>query len=146
MDALIDRDSERGTGEPHAARRLRAFRAADAFALAVWQDARSFARPEGALLAEEIRRTVARAGGSLVAAASLDASEPEARRAAATAHAGFLEVRYYLYLARRLGCLDLKRYRHLAHLQDAALGELGALLSESRTEATFPIASDAQAS
>jgi len=130
MDALIDRDSERGTGEPHAARRLRAFRAADAFALAVWQDARSFARPEGAL----------------VAAASLDASEPEARRAAATAHAGFLEVRYYLYLARRLGCLDLKRYRHLAHLQDAALRELGALLSESRTEATFPIASDAQAS
>ena len=129
MDSLIESGSV-VPAEPSSARRLRAFRSADAFALAVWQEVRAFARPEGALLAEEIRRTVARSGGALVAAASYAAEDPAARRAAATAHAGFLEVRYYLYLARRLGCIDLKRYRHLAHLQDSALRELGSLLAD----------------
>jgi hypothetical protein len=39
-------------------------------------------------------------------------------------------VRYYLYLARRLGCLDLKAYRQLTALQDIALRELGSVLED----------------
>jgi len=118
------------TVEPASARRVRAFRSADSFALAVWQEVRAFSRPEGMLLAEEIRRAIARSGGALVAAAASDAEDQAVRRAVATAHAGLLEVRYYLYLARRTGCIDLRKYRHLAHLQDTALKDLGTLLGE----------------
>jgi four helix bundle protein len=126
MDAVIDRAAAAAprSGE----RRVRAFRAADHFSLAVWQAVRAFTRAEGASLAEEIRRTLARSGGSLVAAASAHEGDEDARRALARAHQGFLEVRYFLYLARRLGCLDLKRYKELSSLQDAALRELAALL------------------
>jgi four helix bundle protein len=90
---------------------------------------RAFTRAEGASLAEEIRRTLARSGGSLVAAASAREEDDDARRALSRAHRGLLEVRYFLYLARRLGCLDLKRYKELSALQDAALRELASLLS-----------------
>jgi four helix bundle protein len=126
MDALIE--PRPAAGETETARRLRAFRATDHFTLAVWQEVRSFARPEGEALAGEIRRTVVRSGGALVAASSSGDDGDGGRRAIATAHAGLLEVRYYLYLARRLGCLDLKRYRQLTTLQDAALRELSTLL------------------
>ena len=63
-----------------------------------------------------------------MAAATGSASEPAVRRGLESAHAGLLEVRYYLSLARRLGVLDLKGYRHLTTLQDAALRELAALV------------------
>jgi len=127
MDAVIDRpgrDREEAPGE----RRVRAFRATDHFALAAWQAVRAFSRPEGESLAREIRRAVARSGGSLVAAASAPEGDEGARRALQSAHQGLLEVRYFLYLARRLGCLDLKRYKELAALQEAALRELASLL------------------
>jgi four helix bundle protein len=126
MDALIE--PRPAAGETETARRLRAFRATDHFALAVWQEVRAFARTEGEALAREIRRTVARSGGSLVAASSGGEEGDGGRRAIASAHTGLLEIRYYLYLARRLGCLDLKRYRQLTTLQDAALRELASLL------------------
>lgn len=113
---------------PAGERRVRAFRATDNFALATWQAVRAFNRPEGESLAQEIRRSVARSGGSLVAAASAKDGDDAARRALATAHQGLLEIRYFLYLARRLGCLDLKRYKELTALQDAALKELASLL------------------
>jgi len=109
-------------------RRVRAFRAADQFALATWQAVRTFNRPEGETLAAEIRRAVARSGGSLVAAASAREGDDAALRALQSAHQGLLEIRYFLYLARRLGCLDLKRYKDLAALQEAALRELASLL------------------
>jgi len=128
MDALID-PKRPAAAETETSRRLRAFRATDHFTVAAWQEVRSFARTEGEALAREIRRTVARAGGALVAASSAGEDDDGARRAVASAHGGLLEVRYYLYLARRLGCLDLKRYRQLTTLQDAALRELAALLS-----------------
>lgn len=131
MDALSEGAHGPAAGEPRASRRVRAFRATDHFALAVWQEVRAFTRAEGETLAGEIRRTVARAGGALVAASG-DGEGPSdgGRGAVASAHAGLLEIRYYLYLARRLGCLDLKRYRQLTTLQDAALRELTSLLDD----------------
>lgn len=127
MDAVIEMPGGDGPGA-ESGRRVRAFRATDHFVLAVYQAVRSFARPEGEDLGREIRRAVARSGGALVAAASAREDGAAAHRALETAHQGLLEIRYYLYLARRLGCLDLKRYRQLATLQDAALRELAALL------------------
>ena len=126
MDALIERAGAAGPAK--AERRVRAFRATDQFALAAWQAVRAFNRAEGESLAQEIRRAIARTGGSLVAAASAQEADDGALRALQTAHQGLLEIRYFLYLARRLGCLDLKRYKELSSLQDAALREVAALL------------------
>lgn len=111
--------SEAG-GEPA----LRAFRATDAFVFTVFQAVRDLPRPEGESLGGEIRRLAARIGGVLVGA-SADSRGFESERAALLrARAGLLELRYYLYLARRLGLMDLKRYRALAGSQDRALREL----------------------
>ena len=127
MDVVIDRPA--GGGPPRVGeRRVRAFRATDQFALAAWQAVRAFTRPEDETLAQEIRRAVARSGGALVAAASAQEGDAEGQRALERAHSGLLEIRYFLYLARRLGCLDLKRYKDLSTLQEAALKELASLL------------------
>jgi four helix bundle protein len=128
MDAVIDLAGREGA-DTETGRRVRAFRATDHFALAAYQTARTFARPEGDELAREIRRAVARSGGALVAAASAVGDDPGARRSLETAHRGLLEIRYFLYLARRLGLVDLKRYRQVTTLQDAALRELASLLT-----------------
>ena len=112
-------------GESASDRRLRAFRATDAFALEVIVASRALDRGEGAGLARDIRTVAARCGGALVAAT---AGPGPARETLEGARAGLLEVRYYLYLARRLGFLDLRRYRELAARQDSALRELDALL------------------
>jgi len=127
MDVVIDPPGH-ARGVPSAEKRVRAFRATDHFALAVWQAVRAFGKPEGESLAREIRRSVARSGGALVAAASAAEGDEGARRALESAHQGMLEIRYFLYLARRLGCLDLKKYRELATLQEGALRELSSLL------------------
>ena len=127
MDAVIG-NGRAGSAPPSAERRVRAFRATDHFALAVWQAVRAFNRPEGESLAREIRRAVARSGGALVAAASAQGESELARRSLESAHQGLLEIRYFLYLARRLGCLELKRYKELATLQEGALRELTSLL------------------
>ena len=112
MDTVIDRQN-RDAAPPTGERRVRAFRVTDHFALAAWQAARAFPRPEGESLASEIRRAVARSGGSLVAAASAPEGDPGGHRALENAHQGLLEIRYFLYLARRLACLDLKKYKEL---------------------------------
>ena len=117
MDAL--------KGEGAADRRLRAFRATDAFALEVIVASRALDRGEGAGLARDIRTVAARCGGALVAAT---AGPAPSRETLEGARAGLFEIRYYLYLARRLGFLDLRRYRDLAARQDAALRELEGLL------------------
>ena len=85
--------------------------------------------PRAESLAREIRRAVARSGGSLVAAASAP-GRGRGRHVARSqnAHQGLLEIRYFLYLARRLACLDLKKYKELSALQEAALRELASLL------------------
>ena len=127
MDAVIDRPGH-DRAMPSGERRVRAFRAADQFALAAWQAVRAFAKSEGESLAREVRRSVARSGGSLVAAASAPPGDEGGRRALETAHQSLLEIRYFLYLARRLGCLDLKKYKELAALQETALREVASLL------------------
>ena len=127
MDAVTERPA-REESDTDGARRLRAFRATDHFVLAAWQAVRGFARGDGEALAGEIRRNVARSGGALVAASTASAVDPTTRQAIAAAHQGLLEIRYFLYMARRLGCLDLKKYKQLVALQDAALRELAALL------------------
>ena len=127
MDAVIDRPG-RDRAAPSGERRVRAFRAADQFALAAWQAVRAFAKTEGESLAREIRRSIARSGGSLVAAASAHEGDEGGRRALESAHQSLLEIRYFLYLARRVGCLDLKKYKELAALQESALREVASLL------------------
>lgn len=111
-------------------RRLRAFRAADEFAVEVFRVTRRFSEPEGRTLAGEIRRATVRAGGALVAASWGD-REMESLGAA---RERLLEARYYLSLARRLGFLEGKAYRQLTVRQDAAIRELLGLLGPSRRQ------------
>ncbi len=128
MDALKGLVGAPPPPSPALDRRLRAFRATDAFVFAVFHGVRDLPRAEGQLLASEIRKLAARVGGALVGAAQAPGGVREERREVARARAGLLELRYYLYLARRLGVFDLKRYRALAASQDAALRELDLLL------------------
>lgn len=117
-------------------RRLRAFRAADEFAVEVFRATRAFASADGGVLAAEIRKATIRAGGALVAA-SWGAGDD---RSLAVARSGLLEARYYLSLARRLGLVEARSYRQLAIRQDAALRDLEAL---ERRPAAGPVDSAA---
>lgn len=128
MDALKRLVAAPQPPGPALDRRLRAFRATDAFVFAVYHGVRDLPRADGQLLAREIRKLAARVGGALVGAAQAPGGVAGEQREVARARAGLLELRYYLYLARRLGVLDLKRYRALAASQDAALRELDLLL------------------
>ncbi len=107
--------------------RLDAFRATDAFAMAAVKAAADLSRSACPELAVEIRRLVLRGGGALVASTCAPPGEDE-RVLLAAARDRLSEARYALYLARRLGALDLRRYRVLAAQQDAALREVAALL------------------
>jgi four helix bundle protein len=118
-----------GRVEPDSDRRLRAFRATDAFAVEAYQAVRALGKSDGEMLAREIRRVAARSGGALVAASAAAPGADAERRGLEVARAGLLEVRYYLYLSRRLGFLDIKRYRSLVAQQDAALREVESLLA-----------------
>jgi len=102
-------------------RRVRAFRATDAFAVEAYRAAAAM-RPGG--LADEIRRAAIAAGGALVAAAATEAGGPGEREQLERARTALSEARYYLYLARRFGLLDARSYRALTVRQDAALREL----------------------
>ena len=79
-----------------------AFRAVDAFAVDAWKVARQLARGDGDALSQELRAQVARCGGALA------------------------RCRFALYLARRLGLVDLRAYRALSARGDAAARELSA--------------------
>ncbi len=109
--------------------RLRAFRATDAFALEAIRVSASLDRAPGEHLGGDIRRLVARCGGALVAASSAAPGSDAERQLLHSARSGLAEARYYLYLARRIGLLDLRRYRALAIRHDAALREVEAMLA-----------------
>ena len=111
-------------------RRMIMFKATDAFAVDAYSAARWFKGEHGAGLAAEIRRTAVTSGGAGVAASASEPGGKQERRHLLRARAALIEGRYYLYLARRFGVLDLKRYRALTTRQDAALRELDALLRE----------------
>lgn len=116
MDALV-RD-----------RRLRAFKATDAFAFEAYRVSRTLQASAHRNLAGEICRTAVRCGGALVAATGNEPGCLAERKLLERARATLLEGRYYLYLARRFGLLDLKLYRGLTGRQDVAIREVEALL------------------
>jgi len=119
-------------GPNEAERRRRAFRAVDAFALDAVRAAAELDRAGFRALGDELRRIATRAGGAVVVAAGASPGGPDERGHLRRARDGLLESRYHLYLARRLGCLEARRYRRLGASQDAALSEIDALVSGGR--------------
>ena len=108
------------------------FKATDSFAIDAYSASRSLKGGKGRLIASEIRRTAVESGGAVVAASASEPGGEQERRHLQRARASLMESRYYLYLARRFGLLDLKRYRLLASRQDAALRELESFLRSAR--------------
>ena len=88
-------------------------------------------RDAGSDLARELRRLCSASGGALVAASGFDAGGEEERKLLASSRAWLMEARYYLYLARRLGFLEHRRYRQLTSFQESAVRELEASLQRS---------------
>lgn len=118
-------------------RRIRAFRATDAFAVEAYRLAAPPGTTHSALI-REIRRVAVRSGGALVAASARFPGGASERVLLERARDEMIEGRYYLYLARRLGLLDVKHYRGLAARQDAALRELETLLKPVETANARP--------
>lgn len=105
---------------------LRAFRAVDAFAIDAWKAARQIGRGEGEALAAELRGQLARCGGALVALSAMAPDGAAAVRALEEAREALARCRFALYLARRLGMLDLRAYRAIAVRAETAQRELAA--------------------
>jgi len=125
MDTVIPRIPARAGASPEADElRLRAFKATDAFVVEAFRLTAALEGAAGRDLGREIREAVARCGGALVAASVSSAGESSERRCMAIAHERLAEGRYYLYLARRLGLIDVARYRSLMSRHDAATREL----------------------
>jgi hypothetical protein len=118
--------------EAGGARRLRAFRALDAWAVDACQAAIQVGRQEGGGLDREILAAVSRAGAALVAACACPSGGVEEREALEAARAKLLEARYQIYLARRLGLFDVRRYRGLTLRQESALREIQARYGRRR--------------
>ena len=108
--------------------RVRAFRATDAFVVETYREASGLKGKNGEQIGREIRAVVMRCGGALVAASLAGAGGPAERSLLETARASLAEGRYYLYLARRLGLVDQRRYRGLIARHEAAARELEAVL------------------
>jgi hypothetical protein len=117
-------------------RRIRAFKATDAFAVEAYRASRVLNVATHGPLAEEIVRSAMRSGGAVVAAAATAPGGPAERRLLELARTGLFEGRYYLYLARRMGLIDLRIYRGLTIRQDVALRELDGLLRDGSGPAT----------
>ena len=111
------------------------FKATDAFAVEAYRVSRLLSGPESGGLAQEIRRTALCAGGAVVATSASEPGGVEERRQLERARSALIEGRYYLYLARRFGLLDRRRYHALTVRQDAALRELEQLLAPGAASA-----------
>jgi four helix bundle protein len=112
--------------------RIDIFKATDAFAIDAYSASRRLKGGKGNRLAAEIRRTAVESGGAVVAASAAEPGGEQERGHLQRARSALIESRYYIYLARRFGLLDLKKYRALASRQDAALRELEAFLRPLR--------------
>jgi four helix bundle protein len=112
--------------------RIDIFKATDSFAIEAYSTSRKLKGGKGNRLAAEIRRTAVESGGAVVAASASEPGGELERRHLQRARSALIESRYYLYLARRFGLLELHRYRVLASRQDAALRELESFLRPSR--------------
>jgi len=129
MDPLIRLEIPSFPGRESGSR-LRAFRAMDAFALEAMEAARIVAKHDPDGLSLEIRRAVARAGSALFAACASPPGSESEREEMMRARGRLLEGRYHLYLARRLGLFEVRRYRAVTFRQEAALREIEAALGE----------------
>ena len=114
-------------------RHVRAFKATDAFTIETYRIARTLAVSGHGGLVRDIRRSAVRSGAALVAASTSPPGGTAERRLLERARSDLAEARYYLYLARRVGLLDLRRYRGLTTRQDVALKELDMLLRPTRS-------------
>lgn len=112
----------RRSKEPPTTGWLETFRAADAWVVAAWEA--SAAMPPGSNeLARQLRRGSLDCGSALVAAAQCGSG---------TDHQGYLdrarsrlmEARYLLYLSKRFGSIDSKRFKMLNLRLDRALREV----------------------
>ncbi|NIM01080.1 MAG: four helix bundle protein [Acidobacteria bacterium] len=103
---------------------LETFRAGDAWVVASWEAAAALAPGTGEL-ARRMRRGALDCGCALVAAAQCSAGE-DRRGYIERAHGSLMEARYLLYLAKRVGSLDSKRYKALTTRLDRALREITA--------------------
>jgi four helix bundle protein len=109
--------------------RMRAFRAADAFAMEIYRLAASLSSNAPRSLVDAIRLSAMHCGGALVAASADELGCEAERLQLSRARRELLEGRYYLSLARRLGLIDSRRYRAVVSRQDAAFKELDGLLA-----------------
>ena len=101
---------------------LSTFRAGDAWVVAVWEASSALAPGTGEL-ARQMRRGALRCGCALVAAAQCGPGEHR-RAYVERAHGSLMEARYLLYLAKRLGSLDSRRYKSLTTRLDRAVREI----------------------
>ncbi len=103
---------------------LETFRAADAWVVAAWEAAAAMA-PGTSELARQMRRGALSCGSALVAAAQCgDAAETQGYLDQARSR--LMEARYLLYLSRRFGSIDSRRYKTLNVKLDRALREVSA--------------------
>jgi len=98
------------------------FRAADAWVVAAWEASAAMA-PGSAELARQLRRGALDCGSALVAAAQCGGGE-EGREYIQRARARLLEARYLLYLSKRFGSIDAKRYKTLSLRLERALRDV----------------------
>jgi len=101
---------------------LESFRTADAWVVAAWEAAAAMA-PGSGELARQLRSGALDCGSALVAAAQCDErvdQQPYLKRA----RSRLLEARYLLYLSKRLGSIDAKRYKMLTLKLERALRDV----------------------
>ncbi len=112
----------RTSWEPPLSGWLETFRAADAWVVAAWEAAAAMA-PGTSELARQLRRGALDCGSALVAAAQC--SDPEKNRDyVERARSRLMEARYVLYLSKRFGSIDSKRYKLLVRKLDRALHDV----------------------
>jgi len=101
---------------------LETFRAADAWVVAAWEASAAMA-PGSGELARQIRRGALDCGSALVAAAQCGDGADHVSYLD-RARSRLMEARYLLYLSKRFGSIDSKRYRMLTVRLDRALRDV----------------------
>jgi len=101
---------------------LESFRAADAWVVAAWEASAAMG-PGSSELARQLRRGALECGSALVAAAQCGEGG-EHQGYLERARSSLMEARYVLYLSRRFGSIDSKRFKMLTVRLDRALRDV----------------------
>jgi hypothetical protein len=101
---------------------LESFRTADTWVVAAWEAAAAMA-PGSGELARQLRSGALDCGSALVAAAQFGEQADQAPYLK-RARSRLLEARYLLYLSKRLGSIDAKRYKMLSLKLERALRDV----------------------